>query len=142
MTDWKSCDELTPADFERHPLWGYDVARAEADPASDETWVRPYAFEAEPQESDVLFAGARLRTSGGDVVAGAVLFVFERGRPRVAGVAVLEPSYLAVGLSEGKVAPEDREDLEDVVPDALPLAYEATLRVGGRELRLAGAVRA
>jgi hypothetical protein len=141
MTDWKSCDELTAADFERHPLWGYDAGRVEQDPASDETWVRPYVLDAEPEETDLLFARARLRMSGGDVVPGAVLFVFERGRPRVAGVAVLEPSYLAVGLAEGRVTPEDREDLEDLVPGALPLAYEASVTAGGRDVRLAGAVR-
>ena len=141
MTDWKSCDELTAADFERHPLWGYDVERAEQDPASDETWVRPYAFDAEPQETDVLFARARLRTSGGDVVPGVLLFVFDGGRPHVAGVAVLEPSYLAVGLADGRVTAEDREDLHAVLPGALPLAYEATVAVGSRDLRLAGAVR-
>ena len=141
MTDWKSCDELTVADFERHPLWGYDVERAEQDPASDETWVRPYVFEAEPQDTDLLFAAARLRTSGGDVIPGAVLFVFEQGRPHVAGVAVLEPSYLAVGFSEGQVTPDDRQDLDDLVPGALPLAYEATVSAGGRPVRLAGAVR-
>ncbi len=141
MSDWKSCDELTTADFERHPLWGYDVDRAGQDPASDETWVRSYTFETEPPESDLLFARARLRTSGGDVVPGVVLFVFESGRPHVAGVAVLEPSYLAVGLAEGQVTAEDREDLEGVLPGALPLAYEASVSVGSRELRLAGAVR-
>jgi hypothetical protein len=139
--DWKACDELTPQDFERHPLWGYDVERAENDPASDEAWVRPYMLEAVPEESDLLFARARLRTAAGDVVPGAVLFAFGGGRPRVAGVAFLEPAYFALGLTGNQVTDEDRADLEDVQAGALPLAYEAAVVVGGRELRLAGAAR-
>lgn len=138
---WKPSDALTAADFERHPLWGYDVERAGNDPASDETWVRPYTLEAEPRDSDLLFARARLRTSGGDVVPGAVLFVFEGGRAKVAGLAVLEPSWLAVGLAQGRVTDEERGDLEDVLPGALPLAYEGAAAVGPREIRLAGAAR-
>ena len=92
--DWKAGDELTNGDFDRHPLWGYDVERAKGDPEADEAWVRPYALDAAPQESDVLFVRARLRLSTGDVV-----------------------------------------------PGALPLAYEATVAVGSRELRLSGAAR-
>lgn len=131
---WKPSDALTPADFEAHPLWGYDVARAEGDPDSDESWVRPYVLAAAPAESDLLFAKARLRTSEGEVLPGAVLFVFEGGRPRVAGFALLEPSYLAVGLTRGRVTDEEREEL----PLKLPLAYEAAVEVGGVELRLSG----
>lgn len=138
MEDWKPCDALTPADFDRHPLWGYDAERAENDPDSDDAWVRPYVLDAAPEESDVLFARARLRTSGGDTVPGAVLFVFEGGRPKVGGVALLEPSYLAAGLAQGRVTDEEREDLP---PDTLPLAYEGTVAVGGREIRLSGAAR-
>ena len=89
MEDWKPCDALTPADFDRHPLWGYDAERAENDPDSDDAWVRPYVLDAEPKESDVLFARAKLRMSGGDAVPGAVLFVFEEGRPKVGGFALL-----------------------------------------------------
>lgn len=138
---WKPSDSLTAADFERHPLWGYDVERSEGDPDSDDTWVRPYVIENEPPESDLLFAKARLRTSAGDVLPGAVLFVFEGGRPKVAGFAVLEPSYLAVGLMQGRVTDEERGDLEAILPGALPLAYEGAVAVGARELRLAGAAR-
>lgn len=138
MDDWKPCDALTEADFERHPLWGYDVERAESDPDSDEAFVRPYAFDAAPGDTDVLFGRAQLRTSAGDVVPGAVLFVFEGGRPVVGGVALLKPSYLALGLEKGRVTDEDREELPD---GTLPLAYEAAVDVGGRPIRLAGAAR-
>lgn len=139
--DWKPGDELRSPDFDRHPLWGYDAARAEGDPAADDAWVRPYVLEAAPADSDVLFVRGRLRLSTGDVVPGAVLFAFSGGRPVVAGFALLEPSYFAMGLAEGRVTDEDRADLEEILPGALPLAYEATLSVGGRELRLSGAAR-
>ncbi|HEX7898947.1 MAG TPA: hypothetical protein VF950_14385 [Planctomycetota bacterium] len=86
----------------------------------------------------MLFARARLRTSAGDVVPGAVLFVFEGGRPKVAGVALLKPSYLALGLAQGRVTDEDREELP---PETLPLAYEGEVEAAGRAIRLAGAVR-
>lgn len=135
--DWKASDELTPEDFERHPLWGYDVEKAERDPGSDESWVRPYVLDAEPAESDLLMARATLRDSDNQVMDGAVLFVFEGGRPRVAGFAFLEPAWLAVGLEQGRVTDDDREDL-DV---ELPLAFEATVAVGNRELRLSGVAK-
>ena len=138
MELWKPSDALTPADFEAHPLWGYDVDRASQDPESDEAWVRPYALDSTPDESDPLFARAKLRTSKGDVLRGAVLFVFEKGRPRVAGVALLEPAYLAAGLAQGRVTEDDREELEALVPGALPLAFDGSVSVGGRELRLSG----
>jgi hypothetical protein len=140
MELWKPSDALTPADFEAHPLWGYDAARAAQDPESDEAWVRPYALDSTPAESDLLFGGGTLRTGKGDVLRGAVLFVFEGGRPRVAGVALLEPSYLALGFFKGKVTEDDREELEAVLPGALPLAYEASVDVAGRAIRLSGAV--
>jgi hypothetical protein len=138
VDDWKPCDTLTPEDFDRHPLWGYDAERAEGDPESDEAWVRPYVLDAAPDESDVFFARARLRTSAGDAVAGAVLFVFEGGTPKVGGIALLKPAYLAAGLAQGRVTDEDREELP---PDTLPLAYEGTVAVGGREIRLSGSAR-
>lgn len=134
---WKPSDELTAEDFEAHPLWGYDVERAEKDPDSDDAWVRPYTLDAAPAESDVLFARATLRTADNEVLPAAVLFVFDGGRPRVAGFAFLEPAYLAVGLENGRITDDDREDL-DV---ELPLAYEASVAVGGRELRLSGAAK-
>lgn len=139
MELWKPSDALTTADFEAHPLWGYDAPRAAQDPESDEAWVRPYAFDSTPAESDLLFARGTLRTGKGDVLRGAVLFVFEGGRPRVAGVALLEPAYLALGLSKGKVTEDDREELDALLPGALPLAYEAEVDVGGRAIRLSGA---
>ncbi len=139
--DWKAGDELTAADFDRHPLWGYDAERAAGEPDADDAWVRPYVLDAAPAESDVLFVRGRLRLATGDVVAGVVLFAFSEGRPCVAGFALLEPSYFAVGLAEGRVTDEDRADLELLLPGALPLAYEATVAVGGRELRLSGAAR-
>lgn len=135
--DWKPSDELTPEDFERHPLWGYDVEKAEQDPESDESWVRPYVLDTEPPDSDLLFARARLRTSEGDVLPGAVLFVFEGGRTKIAGVALLKPAFLAAGLVGGRVTAEDREELGEL----LPLAFEATVPLGSRELRLSGVAK-
>jgi hypothetical protein len=135
--DWKPSDALTPDDFERHPLWGYDGGKAEQDPDSDETWVRPYVLDAAPGESDLLMARATLRDARNQVMDGAVLFVFEGGRPRIAGFAFLEPAWLAVGLEQGRVTDDDRDDL-DV---ELPLAFEATVAVGGRELRLSGVAK-
>lgn len=139
MELWKPSDALIPADFDAHPLWGYDAERAAKDPDSDEAWVRPYVFDAAPADSDLLFARGTLRTSKGDVLRGAVLFVFEGGRPRVAGVALLEPGFLALGLSQGRLTEDDREELDALQPGARPLAYEASVDVGGRTILLSGA---
>jgi hypothetical protein len=35
---------LTPEDFERHPVRGFDLSREPGD-EGDETWVRPWSFE-------------------------------------------------------------------------------------------------
>jgi hypothetical protein len=139
--DWKPQDELTAADFDRAPLWGYDPAKAEGDPDSDESWVRPWRFAEPPDFSDLLFVKAKLRTAGNDVLPGAVLFLFEEGVPKVAGLALLEPSVFIIGLENGQVTPDDRADLKDLHPGALPMAYEAELTLGGRALRLAGGVK-
>lgn len=141
MADWKSCDALIATDFERHPLWGFDVPRADEDPEADETWVRPFVLSAPPEESDTFLARATLRGSDGQAVPGAVLFAFEKGQAVVGGLALLEPSYFAFGVSRGEVTPEDREDLRDVHPGLLPVAYEAVVEAGPRPLRLSGAVR-
>jgi hypothetical protein len=140
MNDWKAQDELTAADFDRAPLWGYDAAKAEEDPESDESWVRPWRFAEPPDFSDLLFVKAKLRTAKNDVLAGAVLFLFEEGSPKVAGLALLEPSLLILGLENGKVTPDDRADLQQVHPGAVPLAYEASLSLGARTFRLSGVV--
>ena len=141
MADWKSCDALTPTDFERHPLWGFDAPRAEEDPEADETWVRPLVLAEAPADSDTLFARASIRASDGDSLPGAVLFAFEGGRPVVGALALLQPAYFAFGVSRGEVIAEDREDLKSVRAGLLPLAYEAVVDVGGRPLRLSGGVR-
>lgn len=141
MADWKPCDALTADDFERHPLWGYDAARADEDPEADETWVRPVTLAEAPGDSDTLFARGSLRAADGESLPGAVLFAFEGGRPVVGALALLRPSYFAFGVSRGEVTAEDREDLAGVRPGLLPLAYEAVVEAGGRPLRLAGAAR-
>ncbi|HYF00112.1 MAG TPA: hypothetical protein VEJ18_14425 [Planctomycetota bacterium] len=141
MADWKSCDALTRADFERHPLWAFDPSRAEEDPEADDSWVRPFELRETPPESDTLLARATLRAADGQAVPGAVLFAFEKGRAVVGALALLEPSYFAFGVSGGEVPPEDREDLKEVRPGLLPLAYEAVVDAGARPLRLSGAVR-
>lgn len=141
MADWKSCDALTATDFDQHPLWGFDASRADEDPDADETWVRPLVLAEAPSGSDTLLARASLRGADGRAEPGAVLFAFEGGRPVVGALALLEPSYFAFGVSRGEVTPEDREDLREVRPGLLPLAYEAAVEVGPRTLRLSGAVR-
>ena len=64
--------------------------------------------------------------------------IMKGARPKVGGLALLKPSYLALGLDQGRVTDEDREELP---PDTLPLAYEGTVAVGGRAIRLSGAAR-
>ena len=141
MADWKSCDDLTAADFERHPLWAFDASRAEEDPEADDSWVRPFVLSGTPSDTDTLLARATLRGADGQTLPGAVLFAFEKGRPVVGALALLEPSYFAFGVSRGEVTPEDREDLREVRPGLLPLAYEAVVDAAAGPLRLSGGVR-
>lgn len=58
---FKPCDALTAADVEAHSLWGFDTAFEHDVEDADETWVRPYEYDAVPEDSDVLFAAAQVR---------------------------------------------------------------------------------
>ena len=141
---WKPCDALRPEDFERHPLWGFDLSR-EADPEADETWVRPWTFEKAPEQSDCLFVAAKLRFSSGERAPGAVVFRFSEQHAEIQDVVLLSPAYLTTDVSD--------DDFRDVVEARLtaalgrpveaiyPVEYEAVIPVGGYSIELRGAVR-
>lgn len=140
MSEGKPSDTLTPDDFQRHPLWGYAADLDEENPEVDETWVVPVEVDETPRDSDTLFVGAKIRTAGGDILRGAILFAFEAGRPVIGALALLEPGWFSFGIEKGRVTEEEREEVEERLPQALPLAYEGAVPVGSGELRLSGSV--
>lgn len=141
IKEFKPCEELTPADFERHPAWTFDLARAEKEPEADETWVRPATFRNPPKDTDVLFIRAELKTAEGTTIPGSLLVRFEAGKAQVQALVALRPRYLALGLDSGRVADWAKKELRKSLPKALkwfPIAYRAVLRAGSREITFTG----
>jgi len=139
---WKPCDKLTASDFELSPVWGFDLSREGMPEGADETWVRPYSFTREPEDTDLLFVQARLEQRDGGVLAGAITVRFSEKRPGVEGVVFFGP-YCAIGLDAGVVSARDRLYVETHLPrvkDLFPLRYEAVLRIGVRQVALRGVV--
>ena len=110
---FKPCDELTPEDFERHPVWGFDLAMEGHHEDADETWVRPYKYRAVPKRSDVLFLRATMNGKPATVCAR-----FERGKLTFEGAARLVPRY--------EFEPE-------------PTDYRAEVTIGGKRFVLTDA---
>lgn len=143
---WKPCDTLRPDDFERHPLWGFDLSR-ESDPEADETWVRPYELAEAPATSDVLFIAGSLRLARGDSAQGAVVFRFRKGVPVVEDVMLLSPRYMPTSAS-GRGPPAMQTLIERGVAAALggrveeifPIAYEGQVPIGAGVIEVRGAV--
>jgi hypothetical protein len=142
---WKSCGDLTPEDFERHPLWGFDLMR-EGDADGDETWVRPYEFDRVPRSTDTLFTAAVVRSRSGRTRPGAITFRFGGGKVEFdPGVILLRPRYCVVSSDERGMVPDfDLWILRRTLPrlDVLfPLSYEGLVKIGTREFPCSGSIR-
>lgn len=127
---WKPCGSLTAADFEHHPVWGFDLDR-EVDGVGDEAWVRPYVFPRLPKHTDTLLRTGRKRP-------GAITFRFEAGKLDIdPGVVILEPRYCIISCdARGVVSEHDLPYVRKVVRNVesvFPIAYEGVVRVSGRE---------
>lgn len=145
MSDWKPCRKLLAADFRRHRLWGFDLARGRRG-AADETWVRPMRLLRAPERSDLLFLSARLRSRGGPWRAGAITLRFAAGEPALDGLVLLRPRYCAMRIHGDVVPASERGYLERLLEgraaDWFPLEFRARLTVGRRTVPLAGRVTA
>lgn len=144
--DWKPCQELTPADLQRHPVWGFDLDKAESGPETDETWVRPWKLGRVPVNSDTLFVAANIRGRGGTTIPGCMCLRFERRVVVLQGLVFLSPRYVAttLGRAEGRLSAQDRRWLRkeaDGVFRLLPLEYFLDIPIGADVLRLEGFVR-
>jgi hypothetical protein len=134
---------LTLQDFERHPLWGFDLDLAEEDPEADETWVCPKVLKFSPKNTDVLFLRAELRTADGKGMPGCLLLRYEGGKPEIQAVALLTPRYLPLGPAGVTFVDWAREDLEKAYPKSaawFPVSYTASLRAGFKSIPFSGAV--
>lgn len=141
---FKACDALTPEDFERHPVWTFDVGLGERHPEADETWVRPAEFRRMPSTTDVLFLRADIRTSKGHVEPGALLLRFEKGEAEVQALALLRPAYLPLDLDGMSISARSRKALREAAPKLWkerPLEVDAILPAGSKTLRLSGRVK-
>jgi hypothetical protein len=141
---WKPCSRLIAADFQRWPLWGFDLSRKRRG-AADETWVRPYRLAKAPLRSDLLFLSAQVRPQGGRPQPGAVTLKFVDSEPRLDGVVLLRPRYCALRVNGELVPPSERDYLHHILgaaPALFPLHYRARLRIGRREVVFSGTVAA
>ena len=141
--NFKSLDDLSARDFEKHPVWGFDLDMGESVPGADETWVRPFKFSILPRSTDSLFVRAELTTSEGVREPGLLCLRYERGTPLIEGVALWNPDYTFLGLQGDRLNEFAMKQLRENRPDLLkklPLAYAATLLVGSNVRRFSGAV--
>jgi hypothetical protein len=139
--EFKPCDQLTLADLEKHPVWTFNLERAEAEPEADETWVWPETFQKKPKNTDVLFLRAELRTAEGKMAPGALLVRFEGGKAETQALALLHPKYLALGLDGEKLVDWAKEALKKLQPKSskwLPITYKAVMPVGSKEITFSG----
>ena len=139
--EFKPCDELTPPDLEKHPVWTFDLERAGEDPEADETWVRPVGFRKPPKDTDCLFLRAELTTSTGETLPGVLILRFEQGKAETQAIALLRPKYLALNLDGVKLDDRAKKALAELKPGGLewlPMAYKAVLPVGLRRITFSG----
>jgi hypothetical protein len=136
----KPCHLLHPGDLEAEPIWGFDVA-LESQPGSDETWVRPYRFDAVPRDSDVLFGAARLWPGTQRPRRGAITFRFVDGAFELDGCALLSPRYCAIMTAPGG---RDRRYLESalgaIYATYFPLVYDAEIVIAGQRFAPHGTI--
>jgi hypothetical protein len=121
---WKPCDELTPDDFERSAIWGFDLRRSrdagavlrrkEDYRAPDETFVRPMAPRDSSEIKDAIFLQATLRTPAqASPFAGAIALRFASDPitmkrsmlPTLEAVVLLRP-YASFAVFEGTIGTE------------------------------------
>jgi hypothetical protein len=141
--DFKPLDDLSLRDFEKHPVWGFDLDLGESIPEADETWVRPFTFRRVPRNSDDLFIRAEFTMSDGARRPGLLCVRYEGGKATVGGLALMEP-YVFLGLRGDEFDDRTRQELRRERPEffeALPLSYVATLRVGLKKVAFSGTVR-
>lgn len=122
---WKPCDELTPDDFERSAIWGFDLRRSrdvgavlrrkEDYRAPDETFVRPMAPRDSSEIKDPFFLQAMFRTPGqSSPFPGAIALRFTTDPitmkravlPTVEAVVLLRP-YASFAVFEGTLGTEE-----------------------------------
>ena len=122
---WKPCDELTPDDFERSAIWGFDLRRSrdvsavlrrkEDYRAPDETFVRPMAPRDSSEVKDAIFLQATLRTPAqAGTFQGAIALRFSTDPitmkraelPTVEAVVLLRP-YASFAVFEGTLGTEE-----------------------------------
>ncbi|HZN61465.1 MAG TPA: hypothetical protein VFC90_03580 [Planctomycetota bacterium] len=138
---FKPCQELTPADFDQFPIWGFDLARAESDPKADETWVSPVQFKNVPKFSDGLFVGAEIAAADGSPVPGAVCLRFGNGKPQVEGLAILGPQYCFLFLDGKKVGEETKRALKKSHRPStkwFPITFRAAIKCGSKQVTISG----
>ena len=142
--DFKPLDDLSARDFEKHPVWGFDLDLGESIPEADETWVRPMTFSKVPRDTDDLFVRAELTLSDGAREPGLLCLRYEKSKPLIEGLALLNPEYAFLGLQGDLLDESAKKQLREVRPELLkklPLAYVATLPVGSKEVRFSATVR-
>jgi hypothetical protein len=94
----KPCDTLTTDDFEAYPIWGFDVSMEGTIEGADETWVRPYEHQSISEDSEVLFAAAKLKAGSHPAQDGALSFRVVRARLEIDACVLLQPRYCAISL--------------------------------------------
>jgi hypothetical protein len=138
--EFKPCDELTPEDFQRHPIWGFDLQAAEEDDDADETWVRPYTFDQVPESTDDLFVAARLQGSDHAIFPGALVLNFDDSLPQVSGIVILQPTYLSLSVQGESIGEWDRPELAQLPALKPPVHYQATLSIAQATFEFSGKV--
>ncbi|WP_394831053.1 hypothetical protein LVJ94_31535 [Pendulispora rubella] len=145
--NWKSCGELVPSDFERYPVWSFDLQRGETDPKADETWVRPLGYQGFDRTDDELFVKAKVADCDGNELPDCILCVRlypvgyrnPRGKsePEISALILLRPRYMPLMIRNDRFG----EDLPPTLQNRLPLTYEIDVPLGGRKrLSLAGSI--
>jgi hypothetical protein len=142
--DFKPLDGLSLRDFEKHPVWGFDLELGESVPEADETWVRPISFLRVPPNSDSLFIRAELTTSDGARQPGLLCLQYEGGKPDVEGIALMVAEYVFLGIRGDEFDDRAKDELRRSQPEflkALPLSYAAKLLAGPKVVAFSGTVR-
>ena len=140
----KPIDQITVVDLADFPIWEFCLDE-EGVEGMDETWVRPLAAAAVPNEAYSLSVAAEFETASGLRVNGLIGMTTAGGEVEIAyPVLLFDGKYLFVPRIDA--LGEDDEKLRAAVADALgtapvfPLRYRLTVPIEGEASHREGTV--
>jgi hypothetical protein len=140
----KPIDQITVADLVDFPIWEFCLDE-EGVEGMDETWVRPLAAAAVPNEAYSLSVAAKFETASGLRVNGLVGVTTIAGEVEISeAVLLFDGKYLFVPRIDA--LREDDEKFRSAIADALgtspvfPLRYRLSVPIEGEASHREGTV--